>query len=104
MDKRYCYSQNEIEKIRNRFGKAFYEKVLRDIETYADKWGEIYTELNTLYPYNGRRFCRVFDADIENGVLLEECVRPGLPIREESSLEKRLSVFCSLYKGLHKTR
>lgn len=137
MDKRYCFNPNEIDNIRNRFGKAFYEKVLRDMETYADKWaltdfrlipsysanlvlrcqaesfgsavlkisnlsfGEINTELNTLYEYSGRRFCKVFGADIENGVLLEEGVQPGTPLRDESSLEKRLSVFCSLYKGLH---
>jgi streptomycin 6-kinase len=139
MNKHYCFNQHEIEKIVNRFGKDFYEKVLRDIETYADKWaltsfqlipsysvnlifichsesfgsaalkignpafGATTTEFNTLSQYNGRRFCRVFDADIENGVILEECVRPGNPLRDESSLDKRLSVFCSLYKGLHIT-
>ncbi|UVI33354.1 aminoglycoside phosphotransferase family protein [Paenibacillus spongiae] len=64
-------------------------------------FGGIYTEFNTLCQYNGRRFCRVFAADIENGVILEECVQPGNPLRDESSLDKRLSVFCSLYKGLH---
>ncbi|TFE26254.1 aminoglycoside phosphotransferase family protein [Cohnella luojiensis] len=139
MKKRYCFSQNEIENIINRFGKDFYEKVLRDIEEYAVKWtltsfqfvpsysanlvficysenfgrvvlkignpsfGEIVTEFNTLSQYNGRRFCRVFNADIEKGVILEECVRPGNPLRDESSLDRRLSVFCSLYKGLHIT-
>jgi streptomycin 6-kinase len=139
MNKRYCFNQNEIENIINHFGKDFYEKVLRDIEVYADKWtltsfqfipsysanlvficysknfgnvvlkignpslGEIFTEFNTLRQYNGRRFCRVFDADIENGVILEECVQPGNPLRDEISLDKRLSVFCSLYHGLHIT-
>jgi streptomycin 6-kinase len=139
MNKRYCFKQNEIEKIINRFGKDFYKKVLKDIDVYTDKWtltsfqfipsysanlvfkcysenfgnvvlkignpssGEIFTEYNTLCQYNGRKFCRVFDADIDNGVILEECVQPGNPLREESSLDKRLSVFCSLYKGLHIT-
>lgn len=137
MNKRYCFKQNEIENVINHFGKDFYEKVLRDIEAYADKWTltsfqfipsysakiifkcysenfgnvvlkisnlsfrEVFAEYNTLCQYNGRRFCRVFDADIENGVILEECVQPGNPLRDESSLDKRLSVFCSLYKGLH---
>lgn len=137
MNKRYNFNQNEIDNITNRFGKHFYEKVLRDIEVYADKWAltsfqlipsysanivlkcysehfgsvvlkignpsfrEILTEFNTLCQYNGRRFCKVFDADIENGVILEECVQPGIPLRDESSLDKRLSVFCSLYKDLH---
>lgn len=137
MNKRYCFKQNEIENVINRFGKGFYEKVLRDIEAYADKWTltsfqlipsysanlifrcysenfgrvvfkignpsfkEIFTEFNTLRQYNGRGLCRVFEADIENGVILEECVQPGNSLRDESSLDKRLSVFCSLYKGLH---
>jgi streptomycin 6-kinase len=137
MNKSFSFNQNEIENVINRFGKDFYEKVLRDIETYADKWTlttfqfipsysvnlifkcysenfgsvvlkignptsrEAFTEFNTLNQYNGRRFCRVFDADLENGVILEECVHPGNPLREESSLENRLSIFCSLYNGLH---
>ncbi|SDM77957.1 Aminoglycoside/hydroxyurea antibiotic resistance kinase [Paenibacillus sp. yr247] len=137
MNKRYSFKQNEIENIINHFGKDFYEKVLKDIEVYADIWTltsfqlipsysaklvfkcfsknfgsvvlkigkssseEIVTEFNTLFQYNGRRFCRVFDADIENGVILEECVQPGNPLRNESSLDKRLSVFCSLFEGLH---
>ncbi|QGQ98138.1 aminoglycoside resistance protein [Paenibacillus psychroresistens] len=63
--------------------------------------GETFKEFNTLSEYNGRRFCRVFDADIENGVMLEECVQPGNPLRDESSLDIRLSVFCSLFNGLH---
>lgn len=62
---------------------------------------EVFTEFHTLNQYNGKRFCRVFDADIEKGIILEECVQPGNPLREENSLDKRLSVFCSLYNGLH---
>ncbi|GIP36091.1 hypothetical protein J2TS4_53010 [Paenibacillus sp. J2TS4] len=137
MNKRCIFKPDEREKIMNRFGKDYYEKVVRDIEVYADKWTltsfqfipsysanlvfrchsenfgsavlkignpssrEIYTELNTLCQYDGRRFCRVFDADIENGVILEEGIQPGNRLREDNSLDKRLSVFCSLYKGLH---
>jgi len=63
----------------------------------------ITTEFHTLIQYNGGRFCRAFDADMENGAILEEHVQPGNPLREEPSLTKRLSVFCSLYKDLHIT-
>jgi len=137
VNKHYTFKQSETENIINRFGRAFYEKVMADMDAYAGKWAltsfqlvpsysanlvflceserfgsavlklsnlshdEILTELNTLREYDGRRFCKVFDADMENGVILEECVRPGIPLRDESSLDKRLSVFCSLYKGLH---
>ncbi len=39
MNKSYCFSQNEIENLTNRFGKDFFmKKVLRDIEVCADKW------------------------------------------------------------------
>jgi len=139
MNKSYSFKQNEIDNIINHFGNNYYEKVLRDIELYAEKWSlssfqflpsysanivftcfsegfgsvvlkigkpnsrEISTEFNTLHEYDGRRFCRVFDADIENGVILEEFIKPGIPLRDESSLDKRLSVFSSLYKDLHKT-
>ncbi|SEO65613.1 aminoglycoside phosphotransferase family protein [Paenibacillus sp. OV219] len=65
--------------------------------------GVIATELSTLREYGGRRFGRVFDTDIENGVILEECLRPGIPLRNESSLEERLSVFASLFNDLHIT-
>ncbi|GGD60017.1 aminoglycoside phosphotransferase family protein [Paenibacillus nasutitermitis] len=63
--------------------------------------GEINAEFNTLRHYNGKRFCKVIDADIENALLLEECVEPGKPLREETNLHQRLAVFCSLYDGLH---
>ncbi|MEJ6952185.1 aminoglycoside phosphotransferase family protein [Natronospora cellulosivora (SeqCode)] len=62
---------------------------------------EIITEYNTLFEYAGRKFCKVYAADIENRVILEEYIRPGNPLNEENSLEKRLSVFTSLYKDLH---
>lgn len=62
---------------------------------------EISTEANALSQYNGRRFCRIFETDIENGIILEERVQPGNTLRKESSIDKRLAVFSSLYKGLH---
>ncbi|AZN43257.1 aminoglycoside phosphotransferase family protein [Paenibacillus albus] len=137
MNKRYEFSQNEIDTIKETFGADFYEKVLNDIEFYAEKWaltsfqlvpsysaklvfkchsksfgsvvlklgklslGVIQTEFSTLRAYNGRRFGKVFDADIENGIILEECIQPGIPLRNESSLEQRLSVFASLFNDLH---
>lgn len=133
----YYFNPNEIENIINHFGKDFYEKVLRDIRRFSDKWGlnsfqlipsysanlvvkcysdrfgsvvlkignpaSIYREYHTLNQYNGRRFCKVFDVDLESGVILEECVSPGISLRNEGLIAKRLSVFCSLYKGLHMT-
>jgi streptomycin 6-kinase len=65
------------------------------------KFREIVTEINVLSEYNGRGFCKVFVADAENGVILEECIQPGSTLRSEASLDRRLSVFVSLYQHLH---
>lgn len=62
---------------------------------------EVLTEVNLLKEYHGGRFCRLFDWDIDNGVILEEYIHPGFRLREEPSLEKRLSVFSDVFKGLH---
>ncbi|MDR6550190.1 aminoglycoside phosphotransferase family protein [Paenibacillus qinlingensis] len=137
MKEPYYFSQNEIESIIYRFGNDFYEKVLRDIDTYSTNWEldsielipsysanlvftcfsvrfgkavlkignsrSLHTEVNALIQYTNSRFCKVFEADVDRGILLEERVLPGTSLRDESDLEKRLSVFCSLYKGLHVT-
>lgn len=62
---------------------------------------ESLAEFHALSEYNGGRFCKIFDADMENGIILEERIQPGNPLREEASLEKRLEVFCSLHHDLH---
>jgi Streptomycin 6-kinase len=132
----YCFKPDETDKIINNFGKEFYNKLIRNIAIYADKWDlsglrfvpsysvncifichsksfgnailkignpcrETLTEFNTLCEYSGRRFCKVFDSDIDNGVIIEERIEPGSTLRDEKSLHVRLDVFCSLYNGLH---
>jgi streptomycin 6-kinase len=62
---------------------------------------EVYTEFSALIEYNGRRFCRAFDSDLANGIILEERIQPGTPLRDEKSLTERLSVFTSLFADLH---
>lgn len=59
-------------------------------------------EYHALCELKGNRVCRVFAADFELGVILAERIQPGTPLSQEPSLDKRLSVFCSLYQGLHK--
>ena len=61
----------------------------------------VLAEAQTLKEYDGRRLCRLFDFDTVRGGILEECIRPGTRLREEKSLEKRLSVFSELFNGLH---
>lgn len=132
----FRFSKDEADAIVEHFGQAFYEKVMSDLELYANKWkleierfvdyysvncificrselfgpavlkigrpwNEVRTEVNLLREYGGGRFCSVFDWDLEHGVILEEYIHPGSRLREEPSLEKRLSVFSNLFIGLH---
>lgn len=58
-------------------------------------------EYRALLHLNRERVCTVFDADPDNRMLLEERIQPGIPLRAEPSLERRLDVFCRLYSDLH---
>lgn len=62
---------------------------------------ESYTERATLLEYQGRRFIRLLEDDIDNGVMLIERVLPGTRLRDEAFLDKRLDIFCGLYRELH---
>ncbi|MDF2538535.1 MAG: aminoglycoside resistance protein [Herbinix sp.] len=62
---------------------------------------ETFTEYHTLLEYKDKGFCKVYAADIDNGVIIEELISPGTQLRAEASLDQRLSVFCSLHKDLH---
>jgi Streptomycin 6-kinase len=64
-------------------------------------FGTMAAEYGALREYGGGRYCQVYEADSEGNALLLERIRPGRPLRDESSLDTRLSVFCSLYEGLH---
>jgi streptomycin 6-kinase len=63
---------------------------------------ETRTEYEMLVEYAGTRYCRVYEADIDNGVLLIERIIPGTQLRAVSDINKRLDIFCEVYKGLHK--
>lgn len=131
----FILSESQIKKIRDHFGDSFYEKIVKDIRVYAERWeleilefveyysancificdskrfgdavlkisnpGSCFTEVSFLKEYNGKGFCTLFDADIENGVILEEYIKPGTRLRDEKLLEKRLAVFSDLFNGLH---
>lgn len=58
-------------------------------------------EYQTLSEYNGKSFCKVYECDTNEGILLEERIEPGIELKEEPSLEKRVKIFCQLVKNLH---
>lgn len=63
---------------------------------------ETKTEYKTLVEYEGTWFCRVYEADIDNGVLLIERIIPGTQLRAVSDINRRLNIFCEVYKRLHR--
>ncbi|MBD3922459.1 phosphotransferase [Paenibacillus sp. PR3] len=137
MNTPYHFQTDERTAIVNRFGQPFYDKVVKDLDTYAHRWalhsvqlipsyssnlvfrchserygeavlkiskaefGGIENEWRTLNHYAGRRMCLAFDADLEAGVMLEQGMMPGTPLRAVEELDKRLDVFCSLYRDMH---
>ena len=63
---------------------------------------ETRTEYSMLKEFDSMGLCRVYKADIDNGVLLIERITPGTQLRDEPDLDTRLNVFCELFQGLHK--
>jgi streptomycin 6-kinase len=138
----YKFTEKQKKAIIKNWGDDFYGKILRDIETYSEKWklsdfelveyysinailfckSELYgdcvlkiggnyqdyefaAEYNTLRAYNGRKYVKVYESDIDiaNGkkIMLIERAIPGNRLREEKTKKKRLAVFSELFNGLH---
>jgi len=85
-----------------------------DSETYGDcvlKIGgnsqdlEFVHEYNILREYKGRRYAKIYESDINTKVgkkvMLIEGISPGTPLKDETSLDKRLAAFSELFNGLH---
>ena len=95
------------------FNQVDYYSVNCIFKCFSEKYGmcilkigrpsiETQTEYHTLREYNDSgKFCKVHEADINNGVLLIERVIPGTQLRNEPCLEKRLELFYELSYGLH---
>ena len=71
----------------------------------SDEQDELFPrEYNTLREYDGRRFVKVYESDIDiksrKKAMLIERVIPGKMLTEEP-LEKRIAVFSDLFNGLH---
>ncbi|MCU6707293.1 aminoglycoside phosphotransferase family protein [Paenibacillus sp. J5C_2022] len=79
---------------------ALYGKTVLKIGRAASK--EFYSEYYALQEYEGSRYCKALEGDFEHGVILLQYVSPGTPLRGEPSLERRLEVFCSLYRDMHR--
>jgi len=83
--------------------KLYGDCVLKMGGNFQDK--EFLGEYNTLREYNGKRYVKVYEGDVNiekriKVMLIERCI-PGKTLSEEKSLEERLSVFSELFNGLH---
>ena len=68
---------------------------------FGNSFNETQNQYNALIEYNGRHFCKVYKADINNEVLLLESIIPGTELRAVPELDKRLEIFCELFEKLH---
>jgi len=60
------------------------------------------TEYYMLKDFDGNGLCKVYAADIDNGVLLIERIMPGIQLCEEPSQDIRINEFFALVQKLHK--
>ena len=61
---------------------------------------EMLTECAALRDFDGRGFCRLYEAEPEDGALLLERILPGTPLRAVKDRERRLELFCGVYREL----
>ena len=67
------------------------------IKFYGEMW-----EYNALHEYsNSKKYCKLYEFDPKTRVLLIERIIPGNMLKDEPSLDKRISVFAELFTGLH---
>jgi len=58
-------------------------------------------ECRVLREYNGRKFCKLYESDIANGVFLVERIVPGTPLGDEPDFDKRIDMYCEFLRDLH---
>lgn len=62
----------------------------------------VMTEYFMLKDFDGNGLCKVYESDIDNGILLIERIMPGTQLRDEPKQNTRLEEFCLLFQRLHK--
>jgi len=77
--------------------KQFGEAVLK----IGNPCKEVFTEISVLKEYGGKHYCKLFDSDAENGIILEEYIKPGTRLREAQDLKKRTTSFSKIFNKLH---
>jgi len=137
----YNFTEEQKNKIIDRWGEKLYKKILKYLEIYSEKWvlcdfefveyysvsiiffckSKLYGDCvlkindsedvsvidfmsgyNALLDYNNsEKFCKLFECDTDNQIMLIERIIPGKMLKDEPSLEKRLEVFSDLFNGLH---
>jgi len=69
----------------------------------ASKYMQLREEYNMLRQLKGNGCCKVYVYDEQNGFLLEERVIPGIALREEADLNRRILVLKDVFYKIHIT-
>lgn len=69
----------------------------------ASKYMQLREEYNMLRQLKGNGCCKVYAYDEQNGFLLEERVIPGIALREEADLNRRILVLKDVFYKIHTT-
>ena len=63
---------------------------------------ELMSEYNMLTMVSNNYFCKVYEVNVNLGMLIEERIIPGATLREEKLAFERISVYIHLFKNIHK--
>ena len=63
---------------------------------------ELTSEINTLRLYNGQGACRILEADVEKGMLLLECLRPGTMLVTLKDDDQATEIAAEVMKKIHR--
>lgn len=104
------WNLSNVETIYENADKAVYSAVSSEFGSVILKLNQNVRQLKEEYDMlcvmNGRESnqycCRLWAYDEEKGILLEERLRPGTVLREEASLEKRISAFEQVFRNIHR--
>lgn len=99
------WSLSDFRTIYEHSSKAVYRAESKIFGAVILKWdrnvSQLQSEYHMLTRLNGISACKVYAFDMENGLLLEECILPGTVLREETSLERRIEAFVQIFCAIH---
>lgn len=75
-----------------------FDSVILKIGADADA---LASEFRALTEMKGKACCQVYALDHTHGLLLEERILPGIALRQEADLERRVACFAQVFENIH---